>query len=217
VGCAAVTASLDLSPLHPEPSIEVLPPSTTILAPVVRDACPEPSTEDTLPTSEIQQRIAINVVSQLDAMEQARSLLIEEQSLREFLLDQILSLQALLEPKPMPRCVEELLDRGLVTSPPLAKDILSPPVVEGKGMKWCSVVVMDAYPEPSAVGSLLTPKIRLHITINVVSRLNAAEEARSLSVEELSLHEFLLDEILIFQELLELSLVPRIVDELLAR
>jgi hypothetical protein len=43
------------------------------------------------------------------------------------------------------------------------------------------------------------------------------EEARSLSVEELSLYEFLLDQILFLQEFLEPSIAPRIVDELLGR
>jgi hypothetical protein len=43
------------------------------------------------------------------------------------------------------------------------------------------------------------------------------EKAKSLSVEELSLHEFLLDQILFLQELLDLSLIPRIIDELLGR
>jgi hypothetical protein len=52
-------------------------------------------------------------------------------------------------------------------------------------------------PEPSEEGSLPTPEIQLHIVINVVSRLNTVEDFRSLSNEELSLHEFLLDQILL--------------------
>jgi hypothetical protein len=175
----------------------LLPPTA---APTVGDACPKPSTEDTLSTSEIRLNIAMNVVSRLDAVEEARSLSVEELSLWEFLLDQILSLQELLEPSVVPRCVEELLDRGLVASPPSADDILSPPVVEVQGAEVCFVPVMDAYPEPSAMHSLLMPEIRLHIAINVVSHLKEAEEARSLSIEEPSLREFLLDQILVLQK-----------------
>jgi hypothetical protein len=66
------------------------PPTVPSLA--VGDVCPEPSTKDTLPTPEIRLHIVINVVSRLNAVEEARSLLVEELSLREFLLDQILSL-----------------------------------------------------------------------------------------------------------------------------
>jgi hypothetical protein len=60
-------------------------------------------------------------------------------------------------------------------------------------------------------------EIRLHIVINVVSFLNATEGFRSLSVEEVSLHEFLLNQILLLQESLESSLVPHVVEELLGR
>jgi hypothetical protein len=55
---------------------------------------------------------------------------------------------------------------------------------------------MDACLEPSAKDTLPTLEIRLHIAINIISRLNAAEDARSLSVEELLLCEFLLDQML---------------------
>jgi hypothetical protein len=60
-------------------------------------------------------------------------------------------------------------------------------------------------------------EIQLHIVINVVSCLNATEGFRSLSVEEVSLHEFLLNQILLLQESLESSLVPHVVEELLGR
>jgi hypothetical protein len=56
--------------------------------------------------------------------------------------------------------------------------------------------VVDTSPESFTEDSLPMPEIRLHIVINVVSRLNAAEETRSLSVEEVSLHEFLLNQII---------------------
>jgi hypothetical protein len=71
---------------------------------------------------------------------------------------------------------------------------------------WCSRLplllcplypsIVDAYPKSFAEDNLPTPEIRLHIAINVVSCLNVAEEARSLLVEEVSLREFLLDQIL---------------------
>jgi hypothetical protein len=60
-------------------------------------------------------------------------------------------------------------------------------------------------------------EIQLHIVINVVSCLNATEGFRSLSVEEVLLHEFLLNQILLLQESLESSLVPHVVEELLGR
>jgi hypothetical protein len=73
----------------------------------------------------------------------------------------------------------------------------------------------DDCPKPSKEDNLLTPDIRLHIVINVVSRLNAVEEFRSLSGEELSLREFLLDQIILLRESLEPCLVPRVIEELL--
>jgi hypothetical protein len=60
---------------------------------------------------------------------------------------------------------------------PVAVNLLPPPVAPAP-------IVEDACPEPSVEDSLPTPKIRLHIAINVISRLNAAEEERSLLVEE---------------------------------
>jgi hypothetical protein len=71
-------------------ALDVSPP--TIPAPTVGDVCSEPSMEDTLLMSEIRLYIAINVVSWLNAAELTRSLSVEELLLREFLLDQILSL-----------------------------------------------------------------------------------------------------------------------------
>jgi hypothetical protein len=167
-------------------ALDVPPP--IVPSPTVGDACPEPFAEDTLPTPEIWLHITINVVSQLNAAEVARSLSVKGLSLWEFLLDQILSLQELLESSLVPHCVEELLARELIASAPLAEDIPSSLGVEGH-----PVAIMDAYPEPSEVDSLLTPEIWLHISINAVSHLNAVEEARSLSVEELLHNEFLLD------------------------
>jgi hypothetical protein len=91
---------------------------------------------------------------------------------------------------------------GLASSEPVVT-VLTPPSVE------------DAYPEPSEEDSLPTLEIRLHISINIVSHLNAVEEFRLLSGEELSLREFLLDKILLLQESVESCLVPHIIEELL--
>jgi hypothetical protein len=48
--------------------------------------------------------------------------------------------------------------------------------------------------------SLSTPEIRLHIAIEEVCHLKMAQETRSLSIEELSLVDFLLDQILSLKE-----------------
>jgi hypothetical protein len=84
--------------------------------------------------------IAINVVSRLNAAEEFRSLSVEELSLREFPLNQMLLLQDSSEPYLVPRVVKELLGAKLVTSTPLAKDILSPLAVEGKVVEGCPTV-----------------------------------------------------------------------------
>jgi hypothetical protein len=88
----------------------------------------------------------------------------------------------------------------------------SAPSVEGDSF---SVAFEDAYLELSEEDSLPTSEIWLHIAINVVSRLNVMEEFRSLSAEELSLREFLLDQLLLLQDSLEPCLVPRVVKDLL--
>jgi hypothetical protein len=77
--------------------------------------------------------------------------------------------------------------------------------------------VVDASSGPFVEESLPMLEIRLQITINIVSRLNAAEETRSLSIKEVSLWEFLLDQILLLQESLELSLMPCIIEVILHR
>jgi hypothetical protein len=76
--------------------------------------------------SKIRLHIAINVVSEF------RSLLVEELSLRELLLDQMLLLQDSLESSLLPHVIKELLGAKLVTPPPLAEDIPSAPAVEGE-------------------------------------------------------------------------------------
>jgi hypothetical protein len=90
--------------------------------------------------------------------------------------------------------------------------VVPPPLVAASAPS-----IVEAYPKPSAEDNLPMSKNRLHITINIVSRLNAAEEIRSLLVEEPLLREFLLDQIFFLQESLESSLVPRIIEELLGR
>jgi hypothetical protein len=68
----------------------VLPPPAA-LAPSVMDACPEPLADDNLSMPEIQLHIAINVLSCLNTADVARSLMVEEVSLCEFLLDSLLA------------------------------------------------------------------------------------------------------------------------------
>jgi hypothetical protein len=123
----------------PEPV--TVPPSTAPLPPFIegdsfpmasKDACPELSEEDSLPASEIRLHIAINVMSRLNAMEEFRSLSVEELLLREFLLNQMLLLQDSLELCLVPCVVKELLGATLVAPPSSAEDIPSPPVVEGE-------------------------------------------------------------------------------------
>jgi hypothetical protein len=79
----------------------MVPPSTASLPPSIKgdslpttfeDACPELFEEDSLPTLEIWLHIALNVISHLNAVEEFMSLLAEELSLHEFLLDQMLLL-----------------------------------------------------------------------------------------------------------------------------
>jgi hypothetical protein len=55
----------------------------------------------------------------------------------------------------------------------------------------------DACPELFNEDSLPAPEIRLRIAINVMPHLNATEEFWSLSTEELSLREFILDQMLL--------------------
>jgi hypothetical protein len=104
-----------------------LPLPPTALIPSIK----EPSIEDSLPALEIRLHIGINVVFRLNLVEEARSLSIEEQSLCEFLLDQILFLQESLELWLVPRIIEELLGREKVAGPPLDEAIPSPPATRG--------------------------------------------------------------------------------------
>jgi hypothetical protein len=77
---------------HYEPATATLSPSPIAPLPSIEDAHPEPSLVDSLLTPKIQFHIVINVVSRLNVTKEARSLPVEEQSLREFLLDQTLFL-----------------------------------------------------------------------------------------------------------------------------
>jgi hypothetical protein len=74
-------------------------------------------------------------------VEEVRSLSFEEQSLHEFLLDQIIFLQESLESCLVPCVAEELLGRELVIAPPLDEDIQSPSTVKGKVEEGRSVAI----------------------------------------------------------------------------
>jgi hypothetical protein len=102
--------------------------------------------------SKIRLHIAINVVSEF------RSLLVEELSLHEFLLDQMLLLQDSLESSLLPHVIKELLGAKLVTPPPLAEDIPSAPAVEGEVVEGvqrsvCAPSPPAASAEPTALGA----------------------------------------------------------------
>jgi hypothetical protein len=118
--------------LH-EPAAADLPPPHAAPIPSIKESCTEPSTEDSLPTPEIRLHIVISVVSHLNSSEEARSLSVEEQSLHEFLLDQILFLQKSLESWLVPRIIKDLLGREMVVAPLLEKEIPSPSAVGGGG------------------------------------------------------------------------------------
>jgi hypothetical protein len=127
-------------PSPPEPKVTALTP------PSVEYACPEPSEEDSLSTSEIRLHIDINVVSRLNVAEKFRSLSGEELSLREFFLDQILLLEESLESCLVPRVVEELLGSKLV-APPSTKDSPSSLAMKGTVVEGFSEVACA--PSPS--------------------------------------------------------------------
>lgn len=56
----------------------------------------------------------------------------------------------------------------------------------------------------------------MHIAMDVITRLNMAQEARSLSVEEISLRDFPLDQIVSLREVVAPHLIPHIVEDLLS-
>jgi hypothetical protein len=67
--------------------------------------------------------------------------------------------------------------------------------------------------------TLPVPELRLHIAIEVVGRLRLAQETRSLLCEELSLITFLLDQIFLLKEVVQLQggMVPPLEAELLGQ
>jgi hypothetical protein len=67
------------------------------------DLAPEEENEDL--TLEVLLHVAYEVVSKLDRVEEFRSLSLEEQSLRDFLVEQICSLRLVIEAKDCPAAV----------------------------------------------------------------------------------------------------------------
>jgi hypothetical protein len=82
--------------------------------------------------------------------------------------------------------------KPIVMVPPSTASL--PPSIKGDSLP---TTFEDACPELFEEDSLPTLEIRLHIALNVISHLNAVEEFRSLLAKELSLHEFLLDQMLL--------------------
>jgi hypothetical protein len=155
---------------HPDPvTVELLPPLAAPVPSIV-EACPD-STEDNVTSPEIRLHITINVVSRLNAAEEARSLLVEELSLHEFhpdqilflqesllslhkfLLDQILFLQESLESWLVPHFIEEFLGHEMVAAPLLDMDVPYPPDVWGKVALGHSMAISAS--GRSSVGTLV--------------------------------------------------------------
>jgi hypothetical protein len=67
--------------------------------------------------------------------------------------------------------------------------------------------------------TLPVPELRLHIAIEVVGRLRLVQETRSLLCEELSLITFLLDQIFLLKEVVQLQggMVPPLEAEFLGQ
>jgi hypothetical protein len=127
---------------------------------------PEVDGEDLGP--EVLLHIAYEVVSQLDMVEVFRSLSLEEQSLHDFLGEQICSLQ-LVAAAGSPQAFE---DDGYSLPDEEDEDLV--PVKEDRD---------------------LAPEVLLQVAYEVVSQLDMAEICRSLSLEEQYLRDFLVEQI----------------------
>jgi hypothetical protein len=123
--------------------------------------------EDDLAT-EVLLHVAFKVVSQLDRAEEFRLLSLKEQSLRGFLGEQIRSLQ-LVTTAGSPQAFED--------------DDCSLPDEEDEDLA------------PEEENEDLTLEVLLHVAYEVVSILDRVEEFRSLSLEEQSLRDFLVEQI----------------------
>ncbi|TVU44407.1 hypothetical protein EJB05_03847, partial [Eragrostis curvula] len=219
------SGSWSSAPPRSSPALKLDPafltPAPTATSTTQEVAAPDPaaggnsqsssSSTDCLPTPEIQLEIAIEVVYRLDMAEERRSLSLQEQSLREFLLDQIANLQEAVGahddeiPPDQEFSPDDHEDAIVVESSAAAVGSL-----QGRESSATSTTQEVTTPDPAAGGNsqssssssdcLLTPEIQLEIAIEVVYRLDMAEETRSLSLQEQSLREFLLDQIANLQE-----------------
>jgi hypothetical protein len=127
-----------------------------------------PKVEDAYLAPEVLLHIAYEVVSQLDRVEGFQLLSLKEQSLRGFVGEQICSLQLVAAAGP---------------SHAFEDDECSMPDEEDEDLA------------PVGDHDELTLEVLLHVAYEVVSQLDRAEVFRSLSIEELSLRDFLVEQI----------------------
>jgi hypothetical protein len=134
------------------------------------EVCSLPEVKEVDLAPEVLLHIAYEVVSQLDRAEVFRSLSLEEQSLHSFLGEQICSLQLV--------------------------------AISGSSQAFeddeCSL--LDEEDEDLALVGMgdeedLAPEVLLHVAYEVVSQLDRAEVFRLLSIKELSLRDFLVEQI----------------------
>jgi hypothetical protein len=163
-------------------------------------------------------------------VQEMRSLLDEELSLIDFLLDQIILLKEIVPQQGgvVPSIVTELLHQKCV-APPLdmvangteesRSLVVEEPSDEEHGLVALVIGESDmvAAEDINDEDSLPTPEIRMHIAIEVICYLKMAQEMRSLSLEELSLIDFLLDQIVLLKEVVaqQGGLIPQIISEFL--
>jgi hypothetical protein len=135
------------------------------------EVCSLPEVKEVDLAPEVLLHIAYEVVSQLDRAEVFQSLSLEEQSLHSFLGEQIRSLQLVA----ISGSSQELEDDE------------------------CSLLdEEDEDLAPVGMGDeedLAAPEVSLHVAYEVVSQLDRAEVFRLLSIKELSLRDFLVEQI----------------------
>jgi hypothetical protein len=163
----------------PSPSLRFVALSSSCPPRVVADVPPQaledevcslPEVEEADLAPEVLLHIAYEVVSQLDKAEVLQSLSLEEQSLRSFLGEQIRSLQLVV---------------GVGSAQAFEDD------------ECLLLDEEDEYLDPVGMGDDedLAPEVLLHVAYEVVSQLDMAEVFRPLSIKELSLRDFLVEQI----------------------
>jgi hypothetical protein len=145
--------------------------------------CSQPEVEDEYLSPEMRLHIAFEVVSQLDKAKNFRWLPLEELSFRDFLVEQIRSLQLVVEAQDdAPPSSQVSIASAQVPLPPQRE-------VVDEGL-----TLEDEY---------LSSEVRLHIAFEMFSQLGNAEVSRWLSPEEVSLRDFLVEQIRSLQLVVE--------------